>query len=103
MDAKKIHHGKLPWGKSIPRVEREAAMQEALEINGILWHLRSQQLKVKNNSEVLNFGVLVDSTDDFRDRKKKEVEQILGDECGIKYLKCRFCRIALNGDYINIY
>lgn len=90
-------------GKSIPQEEREAALQEALEINGILLHLRSQQLKVKNNSEVLNFGVLVDSTDDFRDRKKKEGVKIWGDECRIKCLKCRFCKIALNGDYINIY
>lgn len=59
-------------GESIPQEEREADLQEALEINDTLQHLRSQQLKVKNNSEVLNFRVLVDSTDDFRDRKKKK-------------------------------
>lgn len=73
-------------GESIPQEEREAALQEALEINDTLQHLRSQQLKVKNNSEVLNFRVLVDSTDDFRDRKKKKEEQTLGDECGFRYL-----------------
>lgn len=58
-------------GESIPQEEREAALQEALEINDTLQHLRSQQLKVKNSSEVLNFRVLIDSTDDFRDRNKK--------------------------------
>lgn len=59
-------------GESIPQEEREAALQEAPEINNTLQHLRSQQLKMKNNPEVLNFRVLLDSTDDFRDRKKKK-------------------------------
>ena len=59
-------------GESIPQKEREAALQEALEINDTLRHFRSQKLKMKNNLEVLNFRVLVDSTDDFRDRKKKK-------------------------------
>lgn len=62
--------------ESIAQEEREATLQEALEINDKLQHLRLQQLKMKNDPEVLKFRVLVDSTDNFRDRKKKKRNKI---------------------------